>query len=116
MRAAGGRGARAGAGRRAVQAVGAGQLARARAEGGRLPRPRLVTQTRRGLGGRGEVLGDLDVAVGGHLVLEQQRLPPLLGQGSLPRRAAACNRGHLIARTWPLLPLTSGQFSLVPLK
>ena len=96
MRAAGGRGARAGAGRRAVQAVGAGQLARARAEGGRLPRPgpRLVTQTRRGLGGRGEVLGDLDVAVGGHLVLEQQRLPPLLGQGSLPRRAAACNRGH----------------------
>ena len=111
MRAAGGRGARAGAGRRAVQAVGAGQLARARAEGGRLP----LTQTRRGLGGRGEVLGDLDVAVGGHLVLEQQRLPPLLGQGSLPRRAAACNRGHLIARTWPLLPLTSGQFSLVPL-
>ena len=89
MRAARGRGARAGLGR-AVQAVGAGQLARPRAEGGRLPRPGLVTQTCRGLGGRGEVLGDLDVAVGGHLVLEQQRLPPLLGQGSLPRGAAAC--------------------------
>ena len=64
-----------GAGRGFVQAA----RARERLGAGRRKLGRRL-QPRRGLGGRAEALCDLDEAVGGHLILKQQRLSPFFGQ------------------------------------